>query len=138
MRYPKIIMRAPVHFFWVVTTLGRQCREDFCSVMAKIDEMNHRKGGKMKKDWTWYTGVLEYYTCSSILYILHVRAILGKKAAQLPTRASGGAKNTKLDLLLGYCFFLRRTLNIRFLVCVPSCGYTESNCGQKGANLATY
>ena len=33
--------------------------------MAKIDEMNHRKGGKMKKDWTWYTGVLEYYTCSS-------------------------------------------------------------------------
>ena len=76
----------------------------------------------MKKDWTWYTGVLEYYTCSSILYILHVRAILGKKAAQLPTRASGGAKNTKLDLLLGYCFFLRRTLNIRFLVCVPSCG----------------
>ena len=100
--------------------------------------MNHRKGGKMKKDWTWYTGVLEYYsTCSSILYILHVRAILGKKAAQLPTRASGGAKNTKLDLLLGYCFFLRRTLNIRFLVCVPSCGYTESNCGQKGANLAT-
>ena len=98
--------------------------------------MNHRKGGKMKKDWTWYTGVLEYYTCSSILYILHVRAILGKKAAQLPTRASGGAKNTKLDLL-GYCFFLRRTLNIRFLVCVPSCGYTESYCGQKGANLAT-
>ena len=105
--------------------------------MAKIDEMNHRKGGKMKKDWTWYTGGLEYYTCSSILYILHVRAILGKKAAQLPTRASGGAKNTKLDLLLGYCFFLRRTLNIRFLVCVPSCGYTESYCGQKGANLAT-
>ena len=67
-------------------------------MMAKIDEMNHRKGGKMKKDWTWYTGVLEYYTCSSILYILHVRAILGKKAAQLPTRASEGAKNTKLDL----------------------------------------
>ena len=81
----------------------------------------------MKKDWTsywfWY-----------ILQLLHVRAILGKKAAQLPTRASGGAKNTKLDLLLGYCFFLRRTLNIRFLVCVP-CGYTESNCGQKGAKL---
>ena len=47
--------------------------------MAKMDEMNHRKGGKMKKDWT----------------MLHVRAILGKKAAQLPTRA-GGAKNTKL------------------------------------------
>ena len=25
MKYPKIIMRAPVHFFWVVTTLGLQC-----------------------------------------------------------------------------------------------------------------
>ena len=24
MKYPKIIMRAPVHFFWVVTTLGLQ------------------------------------------------------------------------------------------------------------------
>ena len=24
--YPKIIMRAPVHFFWVVTTLGLQCQ----------------------------------------------------------------------------------------------------------------
>ena len=57
--------------------------------MAKMDEMNHRKGGKMKKDWTWY-----WY----ILQLLHVRAILGKKAAQLPTRASEGAKNTKLDL----------------------------------------
>ena len=56
----------------------------------------------MKKDWTWYTGVLEYYsTCSSILYILHVRAILGKKAAQLPTRA-GGAKNTKLTWFGGF------------------------------------
>ena len=28
MKYQKIIMRAPVHFFWVVTTLGLQCRED--------------------------------------------------------------------------------------------------------------
>ena len=80
-------------------------------MMAKIDEMNHRKGGKMKKDWTWYTGVLEYYTCSSILYILHVRAILGKKASQLPTRAKAvhevesGAKNTKLlhYLVWGLC-----------------------------------
>ena len=25
--YPKIIMRAPVHFFWVVTTLGLQCTQ---------------------------------------------------------------------------------------------------------------
>ena len=25
MKYQKIIMRAPVHFFWVVTTLGLQC-----------------------------------------------------------------------------------------------------------------
>ena len=43
----------------------------------------------MKKDWTsyWFWYIL-----------LHVRAILGKKAAQLPTRASEGAKNTKLDL----------------------------------------
>ena len=30
MKYPKIIMRAPVHFFWVVTTLGLQC--DLCLI----------------------------------------------------------------------------------------------------------
>ena len=28
MKYPKIIMRAPVHFFWVVTTLGLQWQAD--------------------------------------------------------------------------------------------------------------
>ena len=62
--------------------------------MAKMDEMNHRKGGKMKKDWTWYWYILQ-------LLHVHVRAILGKKAAQLPTRA-GGAKNTKLTWFGGF------------------------------------
>ena len=54
---------------------------DFCSVMAKMDEMNHRKDeAKMKKD------------CNTE----PTRAILGKKGAQLPTSAS--MDNDDLDL----------------------------------------
>ena len=66
-------------------------------------------GRKLKKIWITLVCIL----------VLHVRAILGKKAAQLPTRASGGAKNTKLDLLLGglYASFVELSISDSLYVC---------------------
>ena len=36
MKYQKIIMRAPVHFFWVVTTLGLQCLTSSLSAAIEL------------------------------------------------------------------------------------------------------
>ena len=63
MKYPKIIMRAPVHFFWVVTTLGLQCSRDFFKSQFRVT-----RGWHMWYTFTFFWPILRltiYDICST-------------------------------------------------------------------------